>query len=101
MFQGLICMVFFGAILISCDRYLHTRKKFSLSNFSEKDLLAIKSDQFLCYEFKKHLVDNDTAVSSEFSKIAQNYRNELKDKIERLSNLKERLEREILIKSMQ
>lgn len=101
MFQGLICMGFFGAVLISCDRYLHTRKKFSLSNFSEKDLLAIKSDQFLCYEFKKHLIDNDTSVSSEFSKIAQNYRNELKDKIERLSNLKERLEREILIKSMQ
>lgn len=63
--------------------------------------MAIKSDQFLCYEFKKHLIDNDTAVSSEFSKIAQNYRNELKDKIERLSNLKESLERENLIKSMQ
>ena len=30
-----------------------------------------------------------------------NYRNELKNKIDRLSNLKEQLEREILIKSMQ
>lgn len=27
MFQGLICMIFFGAVLISCDRYLHARKK--------------------------------------------------------------------------
>ena len=35
MFQGLICMIFFGVVLISCDRYLHTRKKFSLYyNFS-------------------------------------------------------------------
>lgn len=101
MFQSLICMVFLVVVLISCDRYLHTRKKFSLSNFSKKDLVAIKSDQFLCTEFKKHLVDNDTAVSAEFSKIAQNYRKELKNKIERLSNLKENLERENLIKSMQ
>lgn len=99
-FQSLICMVFFGVVLISCDRYLHTRKKFSLSNFSKKDLVAIKSNQFLCYEFKKHLVDNDTAVSAEFSKIAENYRGELKNKIDRLSNLKENLERNILIKSM-
>lgn len=63
--------------------------------------MAIKSDQFLCYEFKKHLVDNDTAVSSEFSKVAEIYRGELKNKIDRLSNLKESLERENLIKSMQ
>lgn len=101
MFQGLICMIFFGAVLISCDRYLHARKKFSLSNFSKNDLVAIKSDQFLCYEFKKHLVDNDTAVSSEFSKVAEIYRGELKNKIDRLSNLKESLELENLIKSMQ
>ena len=100
MFQGLICMIFFGVVLISCDRYLHTRKKFSLSNFSKKDLVAIKSDQFLCYEFKKHLVDNDTAVSSEFSKIAQNYRNELKKKIDRLSVLEENLKRDAVVKSM-
>ena len=100
MFQGLICMIFFGAVLISCDRYLHTRKKFSLSNFSKKDLVAIKSDQFLCYEFKKYLVDNDTAVSAEFSKVAEIYRCDLKNKIDRLSNLKENLERNILIKSM-
>ena len=75
--------------------------KFYLSNFPTKDLVAIKSDQFLCSEFKKHLIDNDTAVSSEFSKIAKNYREELDSKIERLSNLKESLERENLIKSMQ
>lgn len=96
MFQGLFC-----AVLISCDRYLHTRKKFSLSNFSKKDLVVIKSDQFLCTEFKKHLIDNDTAVSAAFSKIAENYRKELKNKIERLSNIKESLERENLIKSIQ
>ena len=63
--------------------------------------MAIKSDQFLCYEFKKHLVDNDTAVSAEFSKVAEIYKLELKNKIVRLSNLKESLERENLIKSMQ
>lgn len=62
--------------------------------------MAIKSDQFLCYEFKKHLVDNDTAVSAEFSKVAEIYRGELKNRIDRLSNLKESLERKNIIKSM-
>lgn len=101
MYQATICTAFFALAFFVCERYPRTRKKFYLSNFSTKDLAAIKSDQFLCTEFKKHLVDNDTAVSAEFSKNAQNYREELKNKIERLSNLKESLERENLIKSMQ
>ena len=101
MYQATICTVLFAILVILYDRYPRTRKKFYLSNFPTTDLAAIKSDQFLCTEFKKHLVDNDTAVSAEFSKIAQNYRKELKNKIERLSNLKENLERENLIKSMQ
>lgn len=101
MYQATICTAFFALAFILCERYPRTRKKFYLSNFSTKDLTAIKSDQFLLAEFRKHLIDNDTAVSAEFSKIAENYRKELKNKIERLSNLKESLERENLIKSMQ
>lgn len=101
MFQGLICMIFLGLCSSRVIDIFTREKKFSLSNFSKNDLVAIKSDQFLCYEFKKHLVDNDTAVSSEFSKVAEIYRGELKNKIDRLSNLKESLERENLIKSMQ
>lgn len=101
MSQATICTVLFAVLVILYDRYPRTRKKFYLSNFSTKDLAAIKSDQFLCSEFKKHLIDNDTSVSAEFSKIAENYRGELKNKIERLSNLKESLDRENLIKSMQ
>ena len=81
--------------------YHLTRKKFYLSNFSIKDLEAIKSNEFLNAEFKKHLVDNNTAVSAEFTKIAKNYRDQLLYKIELLSNLKSNLERENLIKSMQ
>lgn len=100
LYQGLY--IFGGMLLfiILDNIYPLTRRKFYLSNFSTKDLTAIKSDQFLCTEFKKHLVDNGTAVSAEFSKIAENYRGELKNKIDRLSNLKENLERDILVKSM-
>lgn len=75
--------------------------KFYLSNFSIRDIEAIKSNSVLLAEFKKNLINNNTAVSSKFSKIGVNYRNELKKKIERLSALKEQLEREILIESMQ
>ena len=88
-------------IIVLYHIYHITRKKFYLSNFSIKDLEAIKSNEFLNAEFKKHLVDNNTAVSSEFSKIAENYRDQLLYKIELLSNQKEQLEREILIKLMQ
>lgn len=77
------------------------QKKFYLSDFSIRDLERIKSNQFLLTEFKNHLIDSGTAVSAEFSKIAKSYRKELKNKIDCLSNLKERLEREILIKLMQ
>lgn len=87
------------SLLFSCPYYL--LKKFELSDFSIDDLNAIKSNPFLSAEFKKNLVNNDTEVSSKFSKISINYRNELKKKIDRLSNLKEQLEREILIASMQ
>ena len=38
MFQGLICMGFFGAVLISCDRYLHTRKNSLYRTFQKRIL---------------------------------------------------------------
>ena len=75
--------------------------KFYLSNFSIRDIEAIKSNSFLLTTFCEHLTNNKTAVSSQFSKIGINYRNDLKEKIERLSALKEQLEREILIESIQ
>lgn len=98
-----ICFAFLWIPLISLSfsHSYYLLKKFELSDFSINDLNAIKSNPFLSSEFKKNLVDNDTAVSSKFSKIGINYRNELKKKIDRLSNLKEQLEREFLIKSMQ
>lgn len=100
-YQFFIALGWALLLIILYNIYPLTLKKFSLSDFSINDLERIKSDQFLLVEFKKHLIDNGTAVSSEFSKIAKNYREELNSKIERLSNLKESLERENLIKSMQ
>lgn len=88
-------------IIVLYHIYHITREKFYLSNFSIKDLEAIKSNEFLNAEFKKHLVDNNTAVSAEFTKIAENYRDQLLYKIELISNRKEQLEREILIESIQ
>ena len=76
-------------------------RKFYLSNFSIQDIRTIKSNSFLLSTFCEHLTNNKTFVSSKFSKIAKNYRDELKNKIDRLSNLKENLERDILVKSMQ
>ena len=76
-------------------------KKFYLSNFSIRDIEAIKSNLFLLSTFCEHLTNDKTSVSSKFSKIGINYRSELKNKIERLSALKEQLERKILIESIQ
>lgn len=76
-------------------------RKFYLSNFSIQDIEAIKSNSFLLSIFCEHLTNNKTSVSSKFSKIAKNYREELKNKIANLSHLKENLERDILVKSMQ
>ena len=93
----LLLVLFIEFLFTNLELFL---SKFYLSNFSNENLETIKSYQFLLSEFKKHLISNKTAVSSEFSKIAKNYRKELKNKIKNLSNLKESLERENLIKSM-
>jgi hypothetical protein len=97
-----ICFAFLWIPLISSllSRPYYLLKKFELSNFSIDDLNAIKSNPFLFDEFKKSLIDNNTAVSSKFSKIGINYRNELKKKIEHLSTQKENLERDAVIESM-
>ena len=54
------CMILAFLITTPYNLYPNIQKKFYLSNFPTKDLAAIKSDQFLCSEFKKHLIDNDT-----------------------------------------
>ena len=100
-YQFLIALGWALLLIILYNIYPLTLKKFLLSDFSIDDLKRIKSDQFLLSEFKKHLVDNSTAVSAEFTKIAKNYRDQLLYKTEHLSNLKSNLERENLIKSMQ
>lgn len=97
-----ICFAFLWIPSVSSllSRPYYLLKKFELSDFSIDDLNVIKSNPFLFSEFKKNLIDNDTAVSSKFSKNGINYRNELKKKIARLSTLKENLERDAVIKSM-
>ena len=98
---NLTFMFSFFFILFLSDNLELLFKKFYLSNFSIRDIEAIQSNSFLLSTFCEHLTNNKTAVLSRFSKIGINYRSELKNKIERLSALKEQLEREILIKSIQ